>query len=118
MQTYRLTLQPLSALGTPLAGDTLFGQLCWTLRHQLGNDALTALLAGYTQGQPFAVVSDALPQGHLPLPSLPSSAWQAEAGSDRKVLKKKRWLPLSSLREQLPKWQQLAQADSALGATL
>ena len=61
MQTYRLTLQPLSALGTPLAGDTLFGQLCWTLRHQLGNDALTALLAGYTQGQPFAVVSDALP---------------------------------------------------------
>lgn len=118
MQTYRLTLQPLSALGTPLAGDTLFGQLCWTLRHQLGNDALTTLLEGYTQGQPFAVVSDALPQGHLPLPSLPSSAWQAEAGSDRKVLKKKRWLPLYSLREQLPKWQQLAQADSALGATL
>ena len=63
MQTYRLTLQPLSALGTPLAGDTLFGQLCWTLRHQLGNDTLTSLLEGYTQGQPFAVVSDALPQG-------------------------------------------------------
>ena len=27
-------------------------------------------------------------------------------------------MPLYSLREQLPKWQQLAQADSALGATL
>lgn len=117
MQTYRLTLQPLTAFGTPLAGDTLFGQLCWTLRHQLGNEALTALLAGYTQSQPFAVVSDALPHGHIPLPSLPSSAWHAEAGSDRKVLKKKRWLPLSSLREKLSKWQQLAQADNALGAT-
>lgn len=114
MPTYRFTIQPLSALGTPLAGDTLLGQLCWTLRHQLGNDALTALLDGYTQGQPFAVVSDALPHGHIPLPSLPSSAWQASVGSDRKVLKKKRWLPLSHLREQLSTWQQKAASDADL----
>lgn len=118
MQTYRLTLRPLSALGTPLAGDTLLGQLCWTLRHQLSNHALTALLEGYTQGRPFAVVSDALPSGHLPLPSLPSGAWQASAGSDRKVLKKKRWLPLPGMREQLSKWQQIAVADGDLGKAL
>lgn len=118
MQTYRLTLRPLSALGTPLAGDTLLGQLCWTLRHQLGNDALTALLQGYTQGQPFAVVSDAMPSGHLPLPSLPSGMWQTSAGSDRKVLKKKRWLPLSSLREQLSNWQQNAVSDADLGQSI
>ena len=118
MQTYRLTLRPLSALGTPLAGDTLLGQLCWTLRHQLGNAALTALLQGYTQGKPFAVVSDAQPSGHLPLPSLPSGAWQASAGSDRKVLKKKRWLPLPGMREQLSKWQQIAVADGDLGKAL
>ena len=118
MQTYRLTLRPLSALGTPLAGDTLLGQLCWTLRHQLGNAALTALLQGYTQGKPFAVVSDAQPSGHLPLPSLPSGAWQASAGSDRKVLKKKRWLPLPGMREQLSKWQQIAVADGNLGKAL
>lgn len=117
MPTYRITLRPLSALGTPLAGDTLFGQLCWTLRHQLGNAALTDLLAGYTQGQPFAVVSDALPNGHLPLPSLPSGAWQAAEGSDRKVLKKKRWLPLSSMGIQLSTWQQKAVADAELGKT-
>lgn len=115
MQTYRLTLRPLSALGTPLAGDTLLGQLCWTLRHQLGNHALATLLEGYTRGRPFAVVSDALPSGHLPLPSLPSGVWQASADSDRKVLKKKRWLPLSGLREQLLNWQQNAVADSNLG---
>ncbi|HQQ68691.1 MAG TPA: hypothetical protein PLL92_00025 [Alicycliphilus sp.] len=115
MQTYRVTLRPLSALGTPLAGDTLLGQLCWTLRRQLGNEALTALLEGYTQGQPFAVVSDALPHGHIPLPSLPTSAWQATAGNDRKVLKKKRWLSLSSVREKLSNWQQLAVSDADLG---
>ncbi len=115
MPTYRFTIRPLSALGTPLAGDTLLGQLCWTLRHQLGNQALTALLEGYTQGQPFAVVSDALPHGHVPLPSLPSSAWQTSAGSDRKLLKKKRWLPFASVREQLSNWQQLAASDAELG---
>lgn len=109
---YRLTLRPLSALGTPLAGDTLLGQLCWTLRRQLGNDALDTLLQGYTQGQPFAVVSDALPSGHLPLPSLPTSFWQADPAIDRKVLKKKRWLPLSSLREPLSNWKQFAVSDA------
>ncbi|MCO5104827.1 MAG: hypothetical protein M9919_12580 [Burkholderiaceae bacterium] len=115
MQTYRFTVKPLSALGTPLAGDTLLGQLCWTLRYQLGNEALTALLHGYTLGRPFAVVSDALPHGHIPLPGLPSSAWQTSLGSDRKVLKKKRWLPTASMREQLSTWQQLAASDADLG---
>lgn len=115
MQSYRITIRPLSALGTPLAGDTVFGQLCWTLRHQLGNDALTSLLLGYTEGQPFAVISDALPHGHIPLPSLPTSAWQATPGSDRKVLKKKRWMPLSILGMQLSNWQQLAVGDADLG---
>lgn len=115
METYRFILRPLSAFGTPLAGDTLLGQLCWTLRHQLGSDALTTLLQGYTQGEPFAIVSDALPHGHIPLPSLPGSVWQTTAGSDRKIMKEKRWLPSSSLREELSSWQQLAASDADLG---
>ena len=57
MQTYRLTLRPLSALGTPLAGDTLLGQLCWTLHHQLGNQALTDMLQGYI---PLSVLREKL----------------------------------------------------------
>lgn len=118
MQAYRLTLRPLSAMGTPMAGDTLFGQLCWTLRRQLGDDAIVGLLTGYTQGRPFAVVSDALPHGHLPLPSLPASAWHAAADSDRKALKQKRWLPLQTLREPLEKWQQHAVGDSQLAQAL
>lgn len=119
MQTLRFTLRPLSALGTPLAGDTLFGQLCWTLRHQHGEERLKQWLYDYTapKGQPFVVVSDAMPTGHVPLPSLPSAVWEGDpsgAPSDRKVLKKKRWLRLSDLHEQLPKWQHLAATDEAL----
>ena len=112
MQAYRFTLQPLSAFGTPLAGDTLFGQLCWTLRHQLGNDRLNALLGGYTNGKPFAVISDALPAGHVPLPSVPSSLWAASSDTDRKLLKKKLWLPSTALAENFPEWQARARSDA------
>jgi len=114
MQTFRITLRPLSALGTPLVGDTLFGQLCWVLRRQLGNERLNSLLQGYTESQPFAVISDALPHGHLPLPSLPSDTWRVADSSDRKALKKKRWLPMSKLGQPLPEWQQLAVTDEEL----
>jgi CRISPR-associated protein Csm4 len=116
MQTYRFTLRPLSAFGTPLAGDTLFGQLCWTLRHQLGNARLNELLQGYTKGQPFAVLSDALPTGHVPLPSLPSSLWQKSEVADRKVLKKKKWLPSGALSSPFATWQGSAQSDSEVAA--
>jgi CRISPR-associated protein Csm4 len=111
MNRFRLTLHPRSAFGTPLAGDTLFGQLCWALRHQLGNARLNTLLDGYTAGQPFAVVSDGLPKGFLPLPSLPSSFW-AKTEVERKTLKKMRWLPLEETNSPLDQWQSLAYADS------
>ena len=111
MQTCRFTLRPLSAFGTPLAGDTLFGQLCWILRHQLGNARLNALLQGYTSGQPFAVVSDALPANHLPLPSVPSQLWQSSDPANRKVMKKKKWLPVSALDTPFATWQSCAASD-------
>lgn len=117
MQTYRLTLQPATAFGTPLAGDTLFGQLCWALRHRLGNDRLNDLLAGYTQGKPFAVVSDAFPQGFLPLPSLPSNFWQNSA-VDRKILKKKRWIAIEDTEAPLAQWQSLAFRDNEAAASI
>lgn len=112
MQTYGYTLRPLSAFGTPLAGDTLFGQLCWTLRHQLGNLRLGELLQGYTQGRPFVVVADAVPAGHLPLPNVPSRLWTSSENTDRKALKKKRWLPRAALNESFSEWQSRALTDS------
>ena len=118
MLTYRFLLRPLSAFGTPLAGDTLFGQLCWTLRHQLGNDRLIGLLQGYTNGQPFAIVSDALPGGHVPLPSVPSELWRKTPKADRKLLKKKKWLPAGQLGLQFDVWQTAAQSDTDVAAPL
>ena len=116
MQMLSYPLRPLSAFGTPLAGDTLFGQLCWTLRHQLGNARLNDLLVGYTNGAPFMVVSDALPADHVPLPSAPSGLWQQTANADRKVLKKKKWVPIAMLDTPFAAWQASARSDGEVAA--
>ena len=73
MTTFRATLILHTAFGTPLAGDTLFGQLCWTAREHLGEAELGRLLEGYTQGNPWLVVSDGFPSGYLPKPTVPAS---------------------------------------------
>lgn len=97
MQTYRVRITPRSAFGSRPLGDTLFGQLCWAVHNRHGKERLTELLTGYTEGQPWAVVSDALPAGHLPRPALPGH-WFAELpGEDRKTVKKRAWFPLDRL---------------------
>ncbi|BFU59573.1 MULTISPECIES: type III-A CRISPR-associated RAMP protein Csm4 [Rodentibacter] len=112
MKTYRLTIKIESAFGTPLVGDTLFGQLCWEIRHQFGEEKLTQLLKGYTEQKPFLVLSDAMPSGYLPLPTLPSCFWQKGKEQDRKKLKKKQWITLENVKTQtVEKWQQFAKAE-------
>jgi CRISPR-associated protein Csm4 len=88
------TIRPTGAFGTAIRGDTLFGQICWALRHRLGNEKLNALLEGYVAGVPFLVVSDAFPAGYLPKPELPPAP-----NSDplkRKMERKKRFVPVSA----------------------
>ncbi len=114
MQTYKLTLTLQSAFATPLKGDTLFGQLCWALRHRLGETALTKCLAGYTHNQPFAVVSDAFPESYFPLPKLPSYFYELPEDQDRKAIKKRMWLPETALQEPIREWLKLAVTPKAL----
>ena len=104
MLTLTARITPLSAFGTHPKGDTLFGQLCWALRNRLGEERLTQLLDGYTAGQPFAVVSDALPTGHLPRPALPGHAFSPLPDDDRKAAKKRVWLPVEHFAAQVADW--------------
>ncbi len=109
MQTYKITLRPESAFGTPLAGDTLFGHLCWALRWRLGEAGLTALLEGYTSGEPFVVLSDALPAGLLPRPSLPTARLRRVVDpKERKADKRLAWLPTTRAALPLTEWLQQA----------
>lgn len=117
MKTYRFTLQIESAFGTPLVGDSLFGQICWAIVNRYGQARLTDLLKGYLEQQPFLVVSDAFPTGYLPLPLLPSRYWK-ESNEDRKVLKKKQWLAVEDFQQPFAEWQSLAKSAKDVLTTI
>lgn len=104
MKAYQITLSLQSAFATSLKGDTLFGQLCWALRNRLGEARLNECLQGYTDNQPFAVISDAFPEGYLPLPKLPGCFYQLPPDEDRKAVKKRAWLPQTELQQPMNQW--------------
>lgn len=114
MHTLRYRLRPRAAFGGPLRGDTLFGQLCWAVRNRWGVGRLGELLQGYTEGQPFAVCSDAFPAGHLPRPALPAYRFRTPVDVDRKAIKRQRWLPLSALSTPVEDWLAQALDDASL----
>lgn len=105
MQTVRVRVRPRSAFGTPLAGDTLFGQMCWALRLRRGEHGLAALLEGYGSGRPFAVLSDAFPAGFVPRPAVPDFVvGRTVAPVNRKDEKRRQWLPVSGSGTPLASW--------------
>ncbi len=97
MKLYKTTVQPLSRFGTPLQGDTLFGQLCWAIRFLEGEARLTKLLENYHTA-PFVVVSDGFVCGYLPKPKMPSSLL-GESPEDKKENRKKIWLTPEALQQ-------------------
>jgi CRISPR-associated protein Csm4 len=114
MQSFKLTLQPRSAFGTPLAGDTLFGQLCWAVRLRRGEAGLTELLRGYAEGQPFAIISDAFPSGTLPRPAIPEARLSRKLDPRRRKEEKRRvWLPAAKADLPLADWLDLAQEQAS-----
>ena len=96
MKLYKTTLIPESNFATPLKGDTLFGQMCWSIRHLLGEEKLKELLFDY-ETSPFLVVSDGFASGYLPKPKLPR-AFLGENPDEKKANRKKNWLRLEDLQ--------------------
>jgi CRISPR-associated protein Csm4 len=105
MKAYRFTLRPLTAFGTPLAGDTLFGHLCWAVLERFRRTRLESLLDGYTDGRPFAALSDAFPQRCLPRPAVPDAVigWKPDP-KQRKQMRKRVWLPAADSDLPLSDW--------------
>lgn len=105
MKSVVLTIKPISEFITPLKGDTLFGQICCTIKENEGKDKLEALLKGYTENQPFLVISDAFLQGYLPRPSIPLyKISNSKDPSERKALKKQKWIKKEAVSQDLSKW--------------
>lgn len=111
---HRACLALETPLGTPLAGDTLFGQLCWALRESKGTAELTRQLEGYAQSQPWLVASDGFPAGFLPKPTLPQHFEPLADPAARKSAKKNRWVPVARSGDALSSL--LASAESGTSA--
>ena len=105
MKIYRITIEPLSPFGTPLKGDTLFGQFCWQAAY--ASDLLAVPLDEAIRlypEKPFAVFSSAfpaLPDGGIALkrPEAPLDLLFDFRGKsrediigDRKKFKKLKWM--------------------------
>jgi CRISPR-associated protein Csm4 len=112
LKSFVITIRPLSAFGTPMAGDTLFGQLCWAIAMRRGETEFKELLHGYTQGSPFGVVSDAFPKGFLPRATLPDFVYGGLELDPlaRKTLKRRQWLPTEG--RELPYREWITQAKA------
>lgn len=91
----RLSLH--SPFGTPLAGDTLFGQFCWAVRERQGTSELSRLLDGYTSGEPWLIASDGFPAGFLPKPVVPQAPGTRTDAEKRKDAKARKWIPLNAV---------------------
>jgi CRISPR-associated protein Csm4 len=117
MQAISITIKPQSAFGTPLRGDTLFGQLCWAIHNRYGVARLTDLLSGYTKNKPFLIASDAFPQDYLPKPSLPSCFFADIDLEKRKTIKKQIWMPISKTALAIKDWQKECKADKDIART-
>ena len=90
---FEITIIPQSGIGTPLKGDTLFGQFCWQAANQpkLVNGGLEAALEVYST-EPFVVFSSAVPKLHgtpakyiLKRPDLPLHMLYMDEGKSNRL---------------------------------
>jgi CRISPR-associated protein Csm4 len=110
VKLYEITLQPRSAMITPLKGDTLFGHFCWQAAHDpsLVDGGLDQQMARYGK-EPFAVFSSACHRAtdketwFLKRPDIPLSFFPAFAGMAKKErirtakeIKKRKWMPVTT----------------------
>ena len=74
MKIYRVRLSLDSASLSAWQSDTIFGHLCWTVRYNEGEEALSQFLAPFLAGEPPLILSNGFPEDLLPRPVLPPSA--------------------------------------------
>ena len=106
-----LVIRPLSAFGTPIKGDTLFGQFCWqaAIDDSIIKRGLNEWIKLYPE-RPFAVFSSGFPivrtqKGNnyaFPVPTCPLHFYESleencfEVLARLKDIKKKRWVLIPS----------------------
>ena len=86
MRQLRVSFGLRSSLRTPFQADTIFGHICWAIRHIAGEERLTSFLSAYADGLPL-LVSDGFPVldtgvRYLPRPLTPLRSGALKAVSE------------------------------------
>lgn len=70
MELYKVTLQLLSSLVTPLKGDTIWGHVVWGISNHEGESAVADFINACKTNEPAFVISSAFPHGTVckPIP--------------------------------------------------
>jgi CRISPR-associated protein Csm4 len=87
MQYFKAVLRLVSPLGTPLAADTLFGHLCWSMAYRNNETVLKEFLDEMQSEHPPILFSDPFPKGMLPVPVLPAVLPKDSSDNSDKVKK-------------------------------
>ena len=82
MNWFRVTLSLSGPTATPWQADTVFGHLCWALRHRQGTSALQEFLEPFRAGQPPILLSSGFLKGLLPRPLAPSGLPASVVGGE------------------------------------
>ncbi len=93
MRLYRLRIRPTSPWRTPWQSDTLFGMLCWAAARTEGDEYVRQRIVEPTlEGRPPFVLSDAFPDGLMPLP--PWLRLRRWTGEQRPAVRRARFLSI------------------------
>lgn len=63
----KIIIRPKSSFLTPIRADIIFGQICWSILHNNGEEQLKLFLS-YFKDAPFFLISDGFIDGYLPKP--------------------------------------------------
>jgi CRISPR-associated protein Csm4 len=113
MVPYRITLRLTAPLGTPLAGPTLFGQICWLIREAEGEAALVAWLDDPARRWRL---SDGFPAGFLPRPLTRPRPVRPEDFDRLKALKKRTLVSRAAWDRLRDGWADAALAEAETAA--
>ncbi|MGQ9546578.1 MAG: type III-A CRISPR-associated RAMP protein Csm4 [Dehalococcoidia bacterium] len=103
MKLHKLTIEPKSPFITPLQSDTLFGHVAWAILYQDGEQRLAQVLREFGQDEPPFLLSEAFPEGMLPVPILPPLTYQETQTLAQKLYGSISVTTMVSLSEELKK---------------
>ncbi len=93
---FKVKIEILSPIGTPLLGDTIWGHICWGIRYYKSESALKEFLQKYNSENPPLIISDGFFENTLPVPLLTpyiSENLNIKRLNDLKKRKKIKYIP-------------------------